>query len=333
MNKATWFLIALGVVVGMIVSGTYGALADGDPTTDDVPRTLPYNGILELNGQPVNASGEEAILIEFALFDGHGAEAPTYTQQILVDVYAGRFTATIGPLGQSAQDEEIEITEVITAADDLYLGMTLLGDPENPDDDIALNNRQRIHASPYAMWTTSATNLDVAADLLVRGNATVGSLDVQGNAQVGGGMNVAGQTQAQGGLVVGERLVPPTGIEGIRWAPNPGGGSGDLAWIQYHIDGDGENTELQIGISNDTDDDIAFFQGGSNKLNIGSTVNINTDLKLPGESTINANNARGLLINCNFNGTRRVNGDGGVSDDIRFTCSNGVITDINMVAP
>ena len=180
-KKLSWFFCLAGLLAGVILTASFGAFADGDPATDDVPRTLPYQGVLELDGAPVNAEGLNALHILFELYDGQDAEVPTYSQPIVVEVYDGRFTATIGPLGLNADNEEVEITEIITAADDLYLGMTLLGDPDDPDDDIALSNRQRIHASPYAMWTTSATNLNVARDLVVGRN-----LDVAGDLAVGG---------------------------------------------------------------------------------------------------------------------------------------------------
>ena len=135
------------------------ALADGDARTDDVPRLLPYQGTFEVDGQPLDARGADALHILFALYDGPEAEQPTYRQAIAVEVFSGRFNATIGPVGVGPDGAEVPIGDVITAADDLYLGMTLLGDPDDPEDDVALANRQRIYATPYAMWTTAATDL------------------------------------------------------------------------------------------------------------------------------------------------------------------------------
>ena len=159
------------------------AHADGDPTTDTVPRLLPYQGLLELDGRPVDATGDRALHLMFALYDAADAEQPVYRQPLVVEVYAGRFTATIGPTGLGADDAPIGIDAVIRAADDLHLGMTLLGDPDDPADDIPLQNRQRIHASPYAMWTTSATDISVARHAIIGGDATIGgTLRVEGDA-------------------------------------------------------------------------------------------------------------------------------------------------------
>lgn len=168
------------------------AYADGDPATDAVPRIFPYQGVLELDGRPVNASGDNALHIRFLLFNGVDAEAHVYRQDLQIDVYNGRFTATIGPVGTDAAGAQVPIERVIAAADDLYLGMVLLGDPANPDDDVALSNRQRLHASPYAMWTTRATDLTVARDTIVGRNLTVtGAANVQGALTVQGPVNLS----------------------------------------------------------------------------------------------------------------------------------------------
>lgn len=175
------FLFTYLIILLALCALPYAAQADGDPTTDNVPRILPYQGILELDGQPVNATGDNALHLGFQIFDGPDAELPVYRQDLRVEVYAGRFIATIGPVGVDGAGAEVPISQVVANADDLYLGMILLGDPADPADDIALSNRQRIHATPYAMWASSATNLSVAQDLRVGRNVTVaGDMTVQG---------------------------------------------------------------------------------------------------------------------------------------------------------
>jgi hypothetical protein len=54
---------------------------------------------------------------------------------------------------------------------------------------------------------------------------------------------------------------------GLYWPTDPGGGSGDAAWMRYYVES-GENTKLQIGIGNDPDDDISFYQSGIEAMNI-----------------------------------------------------------------
>ena len=51
------------------------------------------------------------------------------------------------------------------------------------------------------------------------------------------------------------------GDNGIKWASDPSGGSGDIAHIQYYQNGSGENTRLRILIANDADDDLRFEAG------------------------------------------------------------------------
>lgn len=201
------FLFTYLIILLALCALPYAAQADGDPTTDNVPRILPYQGILELDGQPVNATGDNALHLGFQLFNGPDAEQPVYRQDLRVEVYAGRFTATIGPVGVDGAGAEVPISQIIANADDLYLGMILLGDPADPADDIALNNRQRIHASPYAMWTTAATNLDVARDLRVGRDlavaqdiATGRDLTVAQDVAVGRNLAVTGDMTVQGAL-------------------------------------------------------------------------------------------------------------------------------------
>ncbi len=177
------------------------ALADGDPTTDAVPRAIPYQGIIEIDGEPVDASGADAIPIRFALYDRPDGDAPVYAQRIDVEVYRGRFTASIGPRDDAGR----AIEEVVRAADGLTLGMTLLGDPDDPDDDIELANRQRLMATPYALWTTSAAHFTVAADLTVGGDVRMsgGTLDLGGGTLDLGGGTLRGVNVIEGGLQLG----------------------------------------------------------------------------------------------------------------------------------
>jgi hypothetical protein len=174
----------LSLLFALFVSAP-AAHADGDPTTDAVPRALPYQGVLEIDGEPITATGDDALAIEFALYTSAESVEPVYRQQIRVEVYRGRFTAVIGPV----DDQGVPIEQVVRAADGLLLGMTLLGDVNNPDDDIALSNRQRLMATPYALWTTAAANFTVAADLTVGGNVRMngGTLDLGGGTLTGVG--------------------------------------------------------------------------------------------------------------------------------------------------
>ncbi|MEL6182129.1 MAG: hypothetical protein AAFS10_24420 [Myxococcota bacterium] len=191
-------LVISGLLTGLLMATGLSVFADGDPTTDNVQRALPYQGVLELDGQPIHAVGPQALWMEFALYDGLESPDPVYIQQIQVEVYAGRFTVSIGPF----DDGGTPIEEVITAADDLMLGMTLLNDRDDEADDVAMANRQRIHASPYALWTTSATNLTVANNLNVGGDIDLGGGELLNTTEIemlNGAINGVNIINAQGG--------------------------------------------------------------------------------------------------------------------------------------
>ena len=54
---------------------------------------------------------------------------------------------------------------------------------------------------------------------------------------------------------------------GIEFPTDPGGGGADEAFIRYFVES-GENTKLMIGINNDGEDDISFYQAGAERMNI-----------------------------------------------------------------
>ena len=71
----------------------------------------------------------------------------------------------------------------------------------------------------------------------------------------------ADKLEVAGGYIV------PAGGYGLNWRDNIWGGSGDDAWIRYYQES-GENTKLQIGINNDADDDLEFYQAGAARMTI-----------------------------------------------------------------
>ncbi|GAA2705174.1 hypothetical protein ACFY2R_05875 [Micromonospora olivasterospora] len=85
--------------------------------------------------------------------------------------------------------------------------------------------------------------------------------------------------QSTGRVVAGLRvpagaIVPSVGSgaqSGITFPPDPGGGSGDEAYIRYWAYS-GENTILRIANNNDADDIIAFTQGGADRLRVAGSM-------------------------------------------------------------
>ncbi|SBT40357.1 hypothetical protein [Micromonospora auratinigra] len=90
--------------------------------------------------------------------------------------------------------------------------------------------------------------------------------------RAGGAVTVQGAGRQAAGLRVPVgAIVPAVGAgpqAGITFPADPGGGSGDEAYIRYWPYG-GENTILRIANNNDPDDLIAFTQYGADRLRIG----------------------------------------------------------------
>lgn len=87
--------------------------------------------------------------------------------------------------------------------------------------------------------------------------------------------------------VVGGAIMPSAGNaanRGIQFPSDPGGGGGDAAWIRYYARA-GESTTLEIGVSNDADDNIALISSGNVGIGTRSPVN---RLDVAGDIAINA---------------------------------------------
>jgi len=84
---------------------------------------------------------------------------------------------------------------------------------------------------------------------------------------------------ASGAVTFSGPLVPKVGnngSSGIYFPVDPGGGSGDAAFIRYYVES-GETTKLLIGNNNDPDDRVSLYQFGGERLTIyNGRVGINT---------------------------------------------------------
>ncbi|MER5355046.1 hypothetical protein ABT093_32585 [Kitasatospora sp. NPDC002551] len=111
--------------------------------------------------------------------------------------------------------------------------------------------------------TVSATGR-VAAGLVIPGQYTVkGTLTAEGDIT---GANLAGKDVRATGAIVPS--VGGTAANGIMFPRDPGGGTGDEAFLRY-FPYNGENTQLVLGNGNDPDDLIDFFQAARTRLRIG----------------------------------------------------------------
>lgn len=73
------------VSVMLLMLLTWQAMADRNPRTDDVPRLIPYNGVMEFNGRPVTLTGADSPWIQFDIYDA-ADNAPLYQQRMQVEV-------------------------------------------------------------------------------------------------------------------------------------------------------------------------------------------------------------------------------------------------------
>jgi len=114
-------------------------------------------------------------------------------------------------------------------------------------------------------------------DLILRGKPANGApIYLEGtsviiNNDTGTGNVGIGTTSPSKKLTVEGGSIRPavgnSGDAGIYFPTNPGGGSGDEAFIRYYVES-GETTRLRIGINNDADDRLSLYQMGDDRLTI-----------------------------------------------------------------
>lgn len=80
--------------------------------------------------------------------------------------------------------------------------------------------------------------------------------------------NIGPYTTTQ--IISADGLIMPTAgntaINGIKFPDNPGGGTGDTAWIRYFAY-TGDSTNLEIGVANDSNDSINLVSAGGVGIN------------------------------------------------------------------
>jgi hypothetical protein len=116
--------------------------------------------------------------------------------------------------------------------------------------------------------------------ILHSGRVTVG--DAPYVAGDGLAFNVVGGVRVKGGAIVPE--VGNSESAGIMFPKDPGGGSGDVAFLRYSVES-GEETTLRLGIGNDPNDTLRLYQAGGDRLVIhDSMVTIGSVGKYAGPS-------------------------------------------------
>jgi hypothetical protein len=105
---------------------------------DDIPRLVPYQGYLELSGQPVN--GTETLLFELL----QNGTTTVWSEEQVVTFTEGRFSVF---LGESSAEKSGALQNILARGLDLFLKITI----RKSSGDVALDGMQRLAPAPYAM--------------------------------------------------------------------------------------------------------------------------------------------------------------------------------------
>jgi hypothetical protein len=199
LEKAILVGVTSVVTAIAVVSFQSWAAVDGNPATDDLPRVIPYEGVIDLDGSPFTGSLD----MRFTLYDAPTGGNAVWTEDWTHDdgralqVVRGRFAANLGSFDGAG------LESVIADAGTVYLGIQVKHTNQGDDGWVALSGRQRLNPVPYALWSAHASDLDVGGTLAVDGDSTLGGrLGVTGNTTLSGTLGVAGNTTVGGTLGV-----------------------------------------------------------------------------------------------------------------------------------
>lgn len=144
---------------------------DGVPGTSNqftTGYTIPYEGFLMLDNAPM--TGLQRLRIEL-----WGDASSTASSQLLyaetqdVNLYSGQFTLSVGT-GTRVSGTTVEAA--VKDGDKLYLALQV---EDGSNTFIPLSGRQAIEPVPFSAWTANASDMTVAGDLTVLGNAVLTS--------------------------------------------------------------------------------------------------------------------------------------------------------------
>lgn len=159
---------------------------------DPVRQIVPYSGHLDFDGQPFNGTAQ----MRFRLYTA--ADAPVAEDcaaepacvweesKETVRAYNGAFAVRLG------ESDPERMAGLVSQNTQYWLEMALRNLPAEgaePDPWVSLTGRQAITPAPQALWTASASTLQLTG-LTVDGHAAVDSLDAAGAVSVGGHSSV-----------------------------------------------------------------------------------------------------------------------------------------------
>ena len=159
-----------GLFAGLCLSLAVTTMAE-DTELDTGPRAIPYNGILEFNGQALNGQAD----LQFTLTDdpsGENINCEFSEEHDNVTAYSGRFSVNIGSVAG-------DLPDCVFDSDAMYIEVAVRDATANEDEDdtnddyVALSGSQRIHPVPFSYWAAEGSDFKVDGDLTVNGDATV----------------------------------------------------------------------------------------------------------------------------------------------------------------
>ena len=164
---------------------------------------------------------------------------------------------------QSPADDKLEVTgtlRILSQSNPLRFTSVWSGLPDNNKNCAEISNDTNYHKA-----------------LMIVGNQSAG----QGRkVAIWDRLDVNGFLYVNGNVQLSQALTPSAGSgrNGIIFPSDPGGGSGDSAWLKYYAR-NGEACTLEIGTSNDGNDNVALMASGN--VGIG-TINPNDKLDVNG---------------------------------------------------
>lgn len=151
---------------------------------DTVPRVVPYDGVLDLDGNGFSGDVDLRFRLHSAAENGEVLWTETWDADAgtaSVTITGGRFSVNLGT------HESIE--PIIASGTEVYLSLKvrLADDAGNYT---TLNGRQRLNPVPFALWSSSGN------DLAISGVLTTEDLSVTGVAGFSGGVAIANENLA-----------------------------------------------------------------------------------------------------------------------------------------
>ncbi len=276
-----------------------------DTELDTGPRIIPYNGLLEFDGQSFAGLAD----ISFTLTDDGSCTFVENHEE--VQVFAGRFSVNIGqPTG--------DLPACLFDANAVFLRMAVRqASEETPH--VELSGRQRINPVPFAYWASEGSDFKVDGTLLADSAAITGNL----SASTADIPQFNGDVTFNNSALVNTRL-DITGDTGqLKFTTDQFDDGGDLATL------DDYKILLYEGLTPETSYGLAI-QGGTLVANTDSEF----DFKVDNVDKLNISSSRSTFHNdADIMGTLSVDGNTILNSDLVVAGAiNGPLTTADNVA-